>query len=215
MVYSLAAHVNAFAAHWSHTLALSQNSLAVVMRLILLLLVAVLVGGAALAGGMYLRAHVDGSPPEIITVTQPTTDRSVRSDRPEFWLPDPQGVRHGISEWDGKLVVMNFWATWCPPCLHEIPIFITLQERYASRGVQFLGVAIDDGDKVRAFVDKIGLNYPTLHGQLDAIEVMGAYGNKSGGLPFTVLIDPSGTIVARHPGPLDERTASALIDEFL
>jgi hypothetical protein len=68
--------------------------------------------------------------------------------------------------------------------------------------VQFLGIAIDDGENVRAFAAEGGLNYPTLHGQADAMEVMSAYGNKTGGLPFTVLVDPSGGIVARHPrGP--------------
>jgi thiol-disulfide isomerase/thioredoxin len=185
------------------------------MRLSVLSLIAVIVAAAALAGGVYLRAHLDGSGPEIITVKQASTDRGNLGRRPEFWLPDPGGQRHAISEWDGKLLVMNFWATWCPPCLHEIPMFIELQERYQGRGVQFLGIAIDDADKVRAFVDDIGLNYPTLHGQLDAIEVMGAYGNQSGGLPYTVLIDASGTIVARHPGVLDAATTTALIEEFL
>ena len=185
------------------------------MKSMLSVLVAVAVGGAALAGGLYLRGRLDAPRPELITVTQTKTDRSAQSRRPEFWLPDPQGVRHGISEWDGKLVLMNFWATWCPPCLHEIPMFIALQERYGSRGVQILGIAIDDGDNVREFAIEVGLNYPTLHGQLDAIEVMSAYGNDTGGLPFTVLIDPSGTIVARHPGVLDESAASALIEEFL
>jgi peroxiredoxin len=185
------------------------------MRSTLLPLGAIVVCVAALAGGMYLREHIDPSAPEIIRVTQPTTDRSAPKQRPEFWLPDPQGKRHGISEWDGKLLVMNFWATWCPPCLHEIPLFIALQERFRQRNVQFLGIAIDDGDAVGAFAEKIGLNYPTLHGQMDAIEVMGAYGNKSGGLPFTVLISPAGKIVARHPGVLDEAAATALIEELL
>ena len=177
-------------------------------------LIAIVAAAAALAAGYYLRVHGDKAPP-IITISKPETDRGAVVPRPEFWLPDVEGVRHGIAEWDGKLVVMNFWATWCPPCLHEIPLFITLQERYGARGVQFLGVAIDDGDKVRAFAEEMGLNYPTLHGQLDAIEVMTAYGNKSGGLPFTVVIDRLGRIVARHPGELDEATATGLIEEFL
>ncbi len=185
------------------------------MKPMLLSLIAVLVGGAALAGGLYVRQRLDPPAPEFITVKQTKVDRSATDQRPEFWLPDPQGVRHGISEWDGKLIVMNFWATWCPPCLHEIPMFIALQELYASRGVQFLGIAIDDAEQVRAFVDEVGLNYPTLHGQLDAIEVMSAYGNITGGLPFTVLISASGSIVARYPGVLDERAARELIDEFL
>jgi thiol-disulfide isomerase/thioredoxin len=185
------------------------------MRPILLPLAVVAVCAAALAGGLYVRQHMDASSPDIIRVTQPATDRSAPQQRPEFWLPDPEGKRHSIAEWDGKLLLVNFWATWCPPCLHEIPMFIALQQRYGERGVQLLGIAIDDGDNVAAFAEQIGLNYPTLHGQLDAIEVMAAYGNKSGGLPFTVLISPSGQIVARHAGVLDEVAATALIEEFL
>jgi thiol-disulfide isomerase/thioredoxin len=186
------------------------------MKSILLPLAAVVVGGAALAAGYYVRTLGGDEPtPEIIKIAKTQTDRGAGTPRPEFWLPDPAGVRHGIAEWDGKLLVMNFWATWCPPCLHEIPMFIALQERYGDRGVQFLGVAIDDGDKVRAFAEEIGLNYPTLHGQLDAIEVMTAYGNKSGGLPYTVVISRAGAIVARHPGVLDEAAAVKLIEELM
>ena len=185
------------------------------MKSMLLPVVVVVVGAVALAGGWYLRAHLDTPEPELVVVEPIRTERGAQGQRPEFWLPDPQGVRRGISEWDGKLVVMNFWATWCPPCLHEIPMFITLQERYAGRGVQFLGIAIDDADKVRAFAGEVGLNYPTLHGQMDAIEVMGAYGNKTGGLPYTVVIDREGFLVASHAGVLDEKTATTLIEDLL
>lgn len=78
--------------------------------------------------------------------------------------------------------------------------------------MQFLGIAIDDGESVRAFAAEVGLNYPTLHGQADAMEVISAYGNNTGGLPFTVLVDPSGSIVARHSGVLEELAATALRD---
>lgn len=185
------------------------------MKSLWLALAAVVLGGAAVAAGLYVRGRVDAPAPALITVTQVQTDRTSQGERREFWLSDTDGVRRGIAEWHGKLVVMNFWATWCPPCLHEIPVFIALQERYAERGVQFLGIAIDEADRVRAFAEKIGLNYPTLHGQLDAIEVMTAYGNETGGLPYTVVIDRAGTVVARHAGVLDEAMAVALIEELL
>ena len=185
------------------------------MKPLISTLLAVAVGGAALAGGLYVRTQLDAPAADIITVRKAQTDRGAATRRPDFVLEDSEARRRSISEWDGKFVVMNFWATWCPPCLHEIPMFIELQTRYRSRGVQFLGVAIDDGDKVRAFAEKVELNYPTLHGQLQAIEIMSAYGNTTGGLPFTVFIDASGTIVARHPGVLDEETTVELLEDLL
>ena len=185
------------------------------MKPLIFTIVAVAVAGAALAAGVYVRTQLDSPAVEVVTVRKAQTDRGGEVRRPEFELADSQGARRSISEWDGKLVVMNFWATWCPPCLHEIPMFIELQTRYGPRGVQFLGVAIDDADKVRAFAEDVGLNYPTLHGQMQAIEIMGAYGNTTGGLPFTVFIDASGTIVARHPGVLDEATTVELLEDLL
>ncbi|NIM74716.1 MAG: redoxin family protein [Gammaproteobacteria bacterium] len=185
------------------------------MKPIVLVSLVFAAGATALAAGVYVRDRLDPPAPELITVKQTQTDRSQRGQRPAFWLPDLQGVRRSISEWDGKLVVLNFWATWCPPCLHEIPMFTALQTRYGERGVQFLGVAIDDAEQVSAFAERVGLNYPTLHGQLDAIEVMSAYGNEAGGLPFTVVIDRQGNVVARHAGVLEEDTATALIEELL
>jgi len=185
------------------------------MKPLILTLVTVAVGAGALAGGVYVRGTLDAEQPEIISVRKAQTDRSAVGRRADFELEDAQGVRRSVSEWDGKIVVLNFWATWCPPCLHEIPMFIELQSRYGARGVQFLGVAIDDPEKVRTFAEDVGLNYPTLHGQMEAIEIMGAYGNNTGGLPFTVFIDASGAIVARHPGVLDEDTVTALLDELL
>lgn len=184
------------------------------MKTVFLTVVGVVLGSAALAAGYYVRTQGGDSPP-LITVSKPKTERGPAGLRPAFWLPDSEGVRRGIDEWDGKVLVVNFWATWCPPCLHEIPGFIALQEQYADRGVQFLGVAIDDGEKVRAFAMEMGINYPTLHGQMDAIEVMTAYGNKSGGLPYTVVIDRSGQIVARHPGVLEQDAAAALLEQLL
>ncbi|MCP4044224.1 MAG: TlpA family protein disulfide reductase, partial [Gammaproteobacteria bacterium] len=64
--------------------------------------------------------------------------------RPEFSLNDLTGTPRRVREWDGRLLFVNFWATWCPPCLREIPTFIELQDRYGSRGLQFLGVAVQD-----------------------------------------------------------------------
>lgn len=177
------------------------------------LILAVIAGGAALAGGVYVRHHL--TEPPLVTVTATVTEMVEDGRRPEFSLPDSDGQVRSISEWDGKLLLVNFWATWCPPCLHEIPVFIELQARYADRGVQFLGIAIDEAENVNAFAEQAGLNYPTLIGQLDAIEITKAFGNRTGGLPFTVVIAPDGEIIARHTGAMSRSQAESVIEKSL
>ena len=116
--------------------------------------------------------------------------------RPAFVLPDTEGQRRSIAEWDGQVVVLNFWATWCAPCREEIPLFIELQKRYGEQGLQFVGVAVDRPQAAAAFAEEIGMNYPTLHGIQAAMEIGTRYGNDRGTLPFTVIIDRTGRI--RH-----------------
>ena len=71
---------------------------------------------------------------------------------PDINFPDVSGNFHSISEWRGKILIINFWATWCPPCLKEIPEFIALQEQYSDIGLQFIGIAIDDQDSVQEYL---------------------------------------------------------------
>jgi thiol-disulfide isomerase/thioredoxin len=115
-------------------------------------------------------------------------------------LPDLNGVSSPLRDWQGRVIVLNFWATWCPPCREEIPEFIVLQERYRSKGLQIVGVAVDNADAVRHFSDSVGINYPVLLGQIEAARAMRDYGNLTGSLPYTVVIDPSGRVIARKLG---------------
>jgi len=135
--------------------------------------------------------------------------------RPDFVLPDVAGREHHVREWDGKVLVINFWATWCPPCLEEIPMFNTLQDELGAGGLQFLGVAIDEPENVRAFAEEHAMRYPTLHGQLEAIDVGKRYGNRLGALPYTVVVSREGIVVHTHAGPLDRATTEALVADHL
>ncbi len=137
------------------------------------------------------------------------------SKRPSFSLPDLQGQRHVNSEWDDKVVVVNFWATWCPPCLNEIPRFVELQEEYGARGLQFVGVAIDEVAPVQRVAKTLGINYPVLVGNKEAIAVATQFGNNSGVLPFTVVINRQGYTVWRQPGEIEEAEVKQIILSLL
>lgn len=126
---------------------------------------------------------------------------------PTFRLPDIENTPRSSQEWVGKVVVLNFWATWCPPCIKETPAFVELQEEYGARGLQFVGVAIDNKDKVKDFMDTYGVNYPMLIGEDTAIQLTKDYGNRFGALPYTVIIDRQGTIQFIQRGELTQEVA--------
>ena len=130
-------------------------------------------------------------------------------------LPDLAGVPQSIGSWKGKVLVINFWATWCPPCLEEIPLFVRLQRQMREQGLQFVGIAIDEPDKVRAFARDNAINYPIMIGQLDAIELSRTAGNEGGGLPYTLILDRSGRVISQHYGGLTERELKPIIAELL
>lgn len=134
---------------------------------------------------------------------------------PEFSLADLKGQVHHHSEWQGQVVVVNFWATWCPPCIEEIPIFIELQQKYGHQGVQFIGIAIDSLEKVKAFAQRLEINYPLLVDEEQAIDIAIQFGNHMGALPFTVFVNRQGNMVVQHPGALKRRKAEQLILSLL
>jgi peroxiredoxin len=134
---------------------------------------------------------------------------------PAFSLPDLDGKMHHSSEWQGKVTVLNFWATWCPPCRSETPTFVELQDEYAASGVQFVGVAIDNKDKVQDFMDTYGVNYPMLIGEDPAIAIAKEYGNRFGALPYTVIIDRQGIIQQVQRGELTRDMAEQTFSQLL
>lgn len=119
-------------------------------------------------------------------------------------LPDLENAPQAIAQWRGKVVVVNFWATWCAPCREEIPLFVRLQNKYGDRGLQFVGIAIDRADQVRPYAAELGMNFPVLVGGVDSIEIARKLGNRAGVLPFTVILDRSGKVVATEAGAVKE-----------
>ena len=130
-------------------------------------------------------------------------------------LPDLQGTSQTISQWRGKVLVVNFWATWCEPCRKEIPEFIELQEQFRDQGLLFVGIAVDQRERAAAFSKDIGINYPVLTGGMEAMALAEAAGNKQGALPFTVVIDRSGKITGTHLGLLSRSKLEAMFRPLL
>lgn len=148
---------------------------------------------------------------EISTAAQAQVNQQATN----FSLQDIDGNKHEFSEWDGKIRVLNFWATWCPPCRKETPMFVEMQEQLGDKGLQFIGVAIDEKQKVQDFMDTFGVNYPMLIGTDDAIEVAKQYGNRFGALPWTVVINREGKIVHTQGGEMTRQKAESVIQPLL
>jgi len=131
-------------------------------------------------------------------------------------LPDLAGGASTLERWRGRVLVVNFWATWCDPCREEIPGFVRLQERYGAQGLQLVGIALaDQPDKVAGFAREFRVNYPLLMGGMDTIELMREAGNRAGVLPYTLIIDRTGNLAGRERGGLKEARLEALVQPLL
>lgn len=147
------------------------------------------VGIAAAVSGAWFASR-RGSTPE---------DASILA---EAQVTDLTGKRRSLKEWQGRVLVLNFWATWCEPCREEIPAFMKVREKMFRSGVEFVGIAIDQAAKVAHFAKTVEVNYPLLLAGGDGLDLMRKLGNPSGGLPFTVVFDQAGRVSFRNLGAL-------------
>jgi thiol-disulfide isomerase/thioredoxin len=121
---------------------------------------------------------------------------------PDLRLPNPAGQEIASNAWAGKVVVLNFWATWCPPCLREMPMLDELQRGIDPGRLQVVGIAIDAPDAVRRFLAENKVDYDIVLGDADTVDLSRRLGNRTGGLPFTVVFDALGRRVFSHTGEL-------------
>ena len=134
---------------------------------------------------------------------------------PDFTLPSAAGGQISLSDYKGKLVLLNFWASWCPPCRAEIPGFIKIQEEYKDKGFTIVGAAIEDKEEVNKYIEKIGMNYPSAYGIEAVRKIAGVYGDPDGALPYSVLIGKDQKILMFFAGFLSEKKLKELIDKNL
>jgi thiol-disulfide isomerase/thioredoxin len=169
------------------------------------LLFAVIAGLSAAGGVSYhLWSRGSGAGPAMVPDAVVERVLSVR-------VADVKGGTQSLEQWRGQVLVVNYWATWCAPCREEIPGFVRLQERYGSRGLQFVGIAIDQPDKVAEFASEFRINYPLLLGGPEIIELLRQAGNRAGVLPYTLVIDRKGNLVSREQGGLKEARLESII----
>ena len=124
---------------------------------------------------------------------------------------DPSGAPRALGQFEGKILVLNFWATWCEPCRAEMPAFSRLHERWAGRGVQFLGLSDEPAEKAERFGRDLRITYPLWTGGDQVADLSRRLGNRVGGLPHTVVLDPAGLVVAQRVGPYTEPELEAIL----
>lgn len=150
----------------------------------------ILVGILSLTAGLLVK--INGRYAEMVETVNPFA----------FSFPDADGQIQTLSQWRGKILVLNFWATWCAPCLQEIPEFIKLQAEHQAQGLQFVGLAIDDAESVKNYQQTANVNYPLLIADQSGMQASKQLGNIIGAIPFTVIVNRDGKVAFRQMGEM-------------
>ncbi len=163
----------------------------------------IIAGVLALGGGILVRG-----------LTLPAEQVSAQP-LPDFEFPDVSDQQHSISEWQGKIRVINFWATWCPPCIKEMPAFVEMQDQFGSKGLQFIGIALEDKEPVKEYLAKMKINYPILIGDFAGVSLAHQLGNTVDAVPFTLIFNQKGEIIYQHQGGISKEDILEVIQPLM
>lgn len=186
-----------------------------------ILIIAVVAVGAAGAGYFLARAISPHQPVLQVNGGQvaessavPRVEDLLGQRRPDFTLTDTGGRPVSASDFDGRVWLLNFWATWCQPCVDEMPMLSQFQQDFAGTGLKVVGIALDDPVRASEFAADLAIDYPVLVGKTDVVLTGRRYGNATGMLPFSVLVDAGGIIRWSHLGALSREDLIQQLGNF-
>lgn len=167
-------------------------------------LIMVAVAFLAASAGYFVAGYLETSEaPASESVSMPEVDDLLGKKRPDFTHQGIDGAAFSASDLDGRVWLINFWATWCKPCVDEMPMLSDLRSKEDGTGLEVVGIALDDADRARKFAEELSIAYPILVGKADVVLTGRRYGNSTGLLPFSVLIDADGIVRWTHLGALE------------
>jgi len=141
----------------------------------------------------------------------PASAKKIPEQLPELSMPDTGGVTHKLSQWKGRPLMVNFWATWCDPCRREIPLLKSLRRERSGESLEIVGIAVDFQDAVVQYAKSIGIDYPVLIGEKEGLAAIDALGMETV-FPFTVFADKKGRILTVKVGELHRDEANVILD---
>ena len=155
----------------------------------------------ALAGGILAPLTLRAEPPGTVDVSVLTVAQ----------FKDLSGQTGSLERWQGQVLIVNFWASWCPPCLEEIPGLVRIHREWVGKGVQVVGIAVDSADNARVAAAQLDVSYPVLIAGMEVIDLTRRLGNRPGALPYTLILDRNRKVIATHLGIISEAELRRII----
>ncbi|KNE75819.1 Cytochrome c-type biogeneis protein ResA [Candidatus Burkholderia crenata] len=174
---------------------------------------AALVVAIVATGGGFYASHliIGGQTNQAAEFTSKASGNAV-DDLWKTQLQNAAGTQQALASFKGKPIVLNFWASWCGPCVKEMSTLAALHREYEKKGITFIGLGVDSEKNVNAFLQKVPVDYPIYVAGFGGADLARSFGNNAGALPFTVVIDAKGVIRSTKLGEVDPKELKATLD---